>query len=120
MDRITLRDIFAYGRHGAGPGERETIAAFELQVNVDVDLQRAAQTDDLRDTVDYAALHDAIVEIVATTSYALLERLAADVLAAIFADARIAGAEVTIGKPSRLDGATPALTLRRRNPRFQG
>jgi len=119
VDRITLRDVYAYGRHGAEPSERETTAAFEIALDAEVDLRRAAQTDDLRDTVDYAALHERIVRIVATTSYALLERLAEDVLAAIFEDARIASAEVTIGKPGRLDGATPAVTLRRSNPRFQ-
>ncbi|MBV8724245.1 MAG: dihydroneopterin aldolase [Candidatus Eremiobacteraeota bacterium] len=119
MDRISLRDVRAYGRHGAEPSERATIGALELQISADVDLRRAAQTDDLRDTVDYAALHDTIVEVVAATSYALLERLADDVLAAIFQDRRIAAAEVTIAKPARLDGATPSVTLRRANPRFE-
>ena len=119
MDRIALRDVRAYGRHGAEPAERATIGALELQISVDVDLRRAAQTDELGDTVDYASLHDRIVEVVESTSYALLERLADDVFAAIFQDRRIAAAEVTIAKPARLDGATPSVTLRRANPRFE-
>jgi len=118
MDRITLRDIHAYGRHGADPGERATISALEIHVTAELDLRGAAQTDDLHDTVDYAALHRKIVEVVATTSYALLERLADDLLEAIFQDRRITAAEVTIGKPARLDGATPAVTLRRSNSRL--
>ncbi len=119
MDRITLRDIRAYGRHGTHPQERETIAAFEIDIAADVDLRPAAESDDLQQTVDYAALHEKILEIVATTSYALLERLADDLMAAIFQDSRIAAAEVTVGKPARLDGATPAVTLRRSNPRYR-
>ena len=66
-------------------------------------------SDDLDDTLDYAALHARIVTAVESTSYALLERLASDVLDAVFADHRVARAEVTIAKPGLLDGATPAV-----------
>jgi dihydroneopterin aldolase len=64
-------------------------------------------------TMDYAALHGRIVRIVAATSYALLERLAADLLDAVLEDRRVARAEVTIAKPGILDGATPSVTLSR-------
>ena len=50
-------------------------------------------------TMDYASLHERLVRVVATTSYALLERLAADLLDAVFADRRVVRAEVTVSKP---------------------
>lgn len=116
MDRINLQGVRAYGRHGARPGERDAPQPFDINVVAEIDLRRAARSDDLADTLDYAALHARIVDAVASTSYALLERLAADLLAAIFADSRVVAAEVTIAKPALLNGATPAVTLCRTNP----
>jgi dihydroneopterin aldolase len=117
MDRINLRGIRAYGCHGADAAERERGQPFDIDVTLEIDLRRAAASDELSDTLDYAALHERLVRTVATTSYALLERLAADLLAAAFDDRRVASAEVTIAKPGILDGATPAVTLARANPR---
>jgi dihydroneopterin aldolase len=119
MDRITLRGIRVQGRHGAEATEREHLQPFDIEVVAQIDLRNAQSSDDLSDTVDYAALHARLTQTVATTSYALIERLAADLLAAIFEDPRIAHAEVTISKPGILDGATPSVTLERVNPNFR-
>lgn len=119
MDRIALRRVRAYGRHGADARERDEIQAFEFDLVVELDLRRAIVTDDLADTLDYAALHTRLVQIVSTTSYALLERLAAELLEAVFEDSRVASAEVTISKPAILDGATPSVTIARANPKHQ-
>jgi 7,8-dihydroneopterin aldolase/epimerase/oxygenase len=113
MDRITLRGVRVYGRHGANPGERDLTQPFDIEIVTELDLRVAQVSDDLADTLDYAALHRRIVEIVRTRSYALLERLAGDLLDAIFDDARVIRAQVTIEKPAILDGATPGVTLAR-------
>ena len=64
-----------------------------------MDLSAAARSDDIADTVDYAAVHAGVVKVIETTSYALLERLASAMLEGIFADHRVARANVTISKP---------------------
>jgi len=110
-DRIELRGIRAFGRHGANPGERDVPQPFDLDVCAELDLTLARRSDALADTLDYDALHRRIVTIVGGTSYALLERLGAEILAAIFADERIAGARVSIAKPQLLAGATPVVTV---------
>ncbi|HEY2474680.1 MAG TPA: dihydroneopterin aldolase [Candidatus Cybelea sp.] len=117
MDRITLRGVRAFGRHGWAPGERERPQPFEIDLTIETDLQAAQRSDDLAQTIDYDALSRRIVGIVESTSYALLERLAGEVLAAVFEDRRIAHASLTIAKPGILNGATPAVTLDRHNPR---
>ena len=117
MDVIRLRHVRAYGRHGAAPGERERRQLIRVDLTAEIDLQPAASSDDLAQTLDYAALHDRIVRVVATTSYALLERLAADLLDELFIDVRIARARVTLSKPKILGGATPSVTLERVNSR---
>jgi 7,8-dihydroneopterin aldolase/epimerase/oxygenase len=119
MDRIILRGVRVYGRHGANPGERDVPQPFDVNVSAEIDLHAAAASDNLDDTLDYAALHARIVTAIETTSYALLERLASDVLDAVFSDHRVARAEVTIAKPGLLGGATPAVTLVRENTRHR-
>jgi dihydroneopterin aldolase len=111
-DTIELRGIRAFGRHGANPGEKDVPQPFDLDVALELDLAAARRTDVLGETVDYDALHASIVQIVGTTSYDLLERIGQDVLDRIFRDPRVVAAQVSIGKPKLLAGATPVVTLR--------
>ena len=113
MDAIALRGVRAYGRHGANPGERDARQLIEVDVTVELDLEAAQRGDDLRQTIDYAALHQRIVRVVSTTSFALLEALAGALLDTILADDRIVRATVTLSKPHILAGATPSATLTR-------
>ena len=111
MDRIRLRETIAHGKHGANPGERDRPQPLSVDLVLELDLSRAAVSDDLADTVNYAEIHATIVRTIEQTSFALLERLAAEILDRIWDDTRIARAELTIAKPHLLDGATPSVTL---------
>jgi dihydroneopterin aldolase len=115
LDRITLSNIIAHGKHGANPGERDRAQPFHLEADLDIDLTGAGQSDELRDTVDYAAVHKTIVTIVEERSYQLLERVASVILDEILRDPRIVRASLSIAKPGLLDGATPSVTLVREN-----
>lgn len=117
MDRIAIETIRARGRHGWTTAERSAPQTLMIDVEVKLDLRRAGVSDDLADTVDYAAIARRVVHIVETSSYALLERLGTALLEAIFEDRRITRATLRIAKPELLDGATPSVTLRRENPR---
>jgi dihydroneopterin aldolase len=119
MDKITLRGVRAYGRHGAYPGERNEEQAFDVELTLDVDLRAAQASDDLQDAPNYDDLHKRVVAIVETTSHALLERLAGEIVEAACADPRVAHAEATVGKPGLLAGATAYVTIARDNPRFR-
>jgi dihydroneopterin aldolase len=111
LDRIAVRGIRAYGKHGALAGERDDVQPFDLAIELEVDLSAARASDRLADTLDYAAVHARVVELVRETSYALLERLGEEILRTILSDERVHVARVTIAKPNVLDGATPSVTL---------
>jgi len=119
VDVISLRNISVMARHGANPGERDVEQPFNLEVTLLLDLSAAEKSDDLEDTVNYDMLYWRVVEVVRGTSFALLERLAGEVLSTMFEDARIEHATVTISKPGLLEGSTPAVTIARPNPRFE-
>ncbi len=112
-ERIAIRGIRAYGKHGALPDERLHPQLFVIDVEAELDLSRARASDELADTVDYAALQTSVVAIVRERSYALLERLADELTAMLLGDERILAATVTVAKPKLLDGATPSVSVRR-------
>jgi len=113
MDEIRISGIRAHGRHGAYTGETDRPQAFDVALTMHVDLVPASRSDRLADTIDYAAIHRRVVEIVEQRSFDLLERLGAEILDGAFEDERVRAAEVSIGKPGLLDGATATVTLRR-------
>jgi dihydroneopterin aldolase len=111
-DRIEIRGLRAYGRHGANPGERDHAQAFDIDLELELDLSAARTSDELADTLDYAALHADVLELVRARSYALLERLGDEVVRTLLRDPRVRAASVRIAKPNLLGGATPAVTVR--------
>ena len=61
MDRIVLHDIIVQGRHGAYAQEREQPQTLRIDLVLQLDLSRAAASDDLADTLDYADVYRRIV-----------------------------------------------------------
>ncbi len=110
-DRIVVRGIRAYGRHGALAGEREMAQPFDLDVEIDLDLTEARKSDALADTLDYAKVHERVVAIVRDRSFGLLERLGEEIARALLDDPRVCRVGVTIAKPNLLSGATPSVSV---------
>jgi dihydroneopterin aldolase len=107
------------GRHGYYDHELTTPQAFEVDVELLLDLQPAGLDDDLAKTVDYAEVYGATRQIVESTSFRLLEALAEAISHELLADfpitevcVRIRKPEVQLGGP--LDHAS--VEIRRRRP----
>ncbi|HEY0798846.1 MAG TPA: dihydroneopterin aldolase, partial [Candidatus Baltobacteraceae bacterium] len=95
----------------ANPGERDRPQPFDIDLDLELDLTAARTSDALADTLDYAALHQQVIEIVERTSFALLERLGDEILREMLADRRVVVARITLAKPRILRGATPSVML---------
>jgi dihydroneopterin aldolase len=114
--RITLTGLRAHGRHGVYDFEREQGQDFVVDVRLDLDLSRAARTDDVADTVHYGELATALVGVLTGEPVNLLERLGDRLLDVCLADPRVAAAEVTVHKPQAPiphEFTDVAVTLRR-------
>jgi dihydroneopterin aldolase len=115
-DRIALRGLTAFGRHGVLPHEQALGQTFLVDAELELDLSSAATSDDLADTVDYGALSAALAAVVRDERYALIERLAGRLCDVCLADPRVAAATVTVHKPHApvpVTLADVAVTLRR-------
>jgi dihydroneopterin aldolase len=116
-DRITLRGMRFAGRHGVGADERAAPQPIEVDLLLWLDLSRAAASDDLADTVDYAAAFEVARRIVEGRSFHLLEALGGAIADAVLAAFPVDELEVRVRKPKApLPGAfeTVEVRLRRR------
>ncbi len=60
VDEITITGIRAYGFHGVYPDEKRDGQEFIVDAQLFVSTARAAETDDVADTVHYGELAEAI------------------------------------------------------------
>lgn len=78
-DKILLTGLEIFGRHGCSEAERKQEQLFIVDTELYFNLSRAAKTDDLGDTIDYAAVLSDIKKIVSGTSHNLIETVAQDI-----------------------------------------
>jgi dihydroneopterin aldolase len=76
MGVIRLHNMTFYGYHGISAAERQTGRRFEVDVELAVDMDRAAASDKLQDTVNYTEVYRTVEELVAQNRFSLLETIA--------------------------------------------
>ena len=79
---IHLRQVRFHAFHGVMPQERQVGADFVLDLKVGYPLERAMQSDDIADTLNYAALYDLVAREMQQPSK-LLEHVAGRIAEAI-------------------------------------
>ena len=99
-DRIELRGLTVRGHHGVFEQERRDGQDFVVDITVWIDLDRAAHTDDLADTLDYAELARRAYAVVAGPPRKLIETLAGAIADDVMGDERAHAVEVVVHKPA--------------------
>jgi dihydroneopterin aldolase len=84
-DRILLTDLAFFARHGVEPWEKLEEQAFNVDVELQLDLGPAGRSDDLTGTVDYAAVYRVVQRIIEGPSVDLIETLAETIASEILA-----------------------------------
>src|SRR5690625_4684032 len=97
-DEIRLLGIGGYGYHGVLAREREEGQPFHADVTMYLDTAAAARTDDLDQTVSYAAVARAVQEVIEGEPANLIETVAARIADAVLAFG-VAKVDVTVHKP---------------------
>jgi len=98
MDCIHLKEIRVYGYTGALPEEQVLGQWFEVNLTLWFDLSLAGQSDRLQDTLDYRDVIEAVQQIVKTSRYTLLERLATVIAESVLKFDRVDQVRVTLVK----------------------
>jgi dihydroneopterin aldolase len=113
MDYIFIEGLKVAGKHGVTDTERKVEQEFQIDVRMEVDTKKAAQSDKLADALDYAPVKEKLIEIIQTNSFYLIERLADTIASEILKDKRITKVELTIRKTAVWDNGVPGVTIAR-------
>jgi len=99
-DRVLLSGILAEGRHGVHEHERQVPQAFEIDVELSLDLRPAGTTDELDRTVDYGQVEARVRELVEGRSFLLIEALAEAIATELLAAYPVDEVVVRVRKPA--------------------
>ncbi|HYN57559.1 MAG TPA: dihydroneopterin aldolase [Motilibacterales bacterium] len=100
LDRITLKGVRARGFHGVFDHEREEGQEFRVDVVLGVlSISRAGKSDDLRHTVDYGGVAQAVVEVLEGPTVNLIETLAVTIAERCLTFDFVRAVKVTVHKP---------------------
>lgn len=122
-DRIELRGLRVLGICGALPEERERPQPLEVDVDLHADLTQAGASDELTDTIDYAAVCDTAERVLSEERFTLLERLAERLAELLLTDERVVSVTVAVRKlrpPVAQHLATSGVRITRGAPLVSG
>ncbi|MBD2092024.1 dihydroneopterin aldolase [Microcoleus sp. FACHB-1515] len=97
-DCIHLTGIRAYGYTGLFAEEQTLGQWFEINLTLRLDLKQASESDRLEDTYDYGSDVAAIVKLVETSRFKLLEKLAAEIAKIALQSGRVKQVTVRLTK----------------------
>ncbi len=108
MDSIFLKDVTVSCILGCDPEERKRRRLVKFSIELFLDLEEAAKTDDLAKTVDYGTLVRKIIEFAEGTSYHLIEALAGAVATFCLEDPKVRRVDLQVMKPLPCPGLNAA------------
>ena len=99
-DRIVLAGMAFLARHGVNEREKVEHQRFEVDVELDLDVHAAGDSDALAQTVDYRRVYEAVRAIVQGPSFDLIEALAEAIARDVLAtDQRVEAVTARVRKP---------------------
>ena len=121
MDQIHITDLQLRCIIGLYPEERREKQDICLNITMFTDLRKAGVSDDLRDSVDYKAVKQAVRRLAEESQFLLVEKLAAEVAKAVLGFAGVEKVRVRLDKPGALRFArSVAVEIERTRADFAG
>ncbi len=114
IDTIRIEQLELDCLIGLNRWERLTKQRVVIDITMDVDLSVVGQSDSIKDTVDYREVAKAVTAEVTTSSFKLVEALAARLAGICLENERVQSVEVTLRKPGAVrNAAAVGVTIRR-------
>ncbi|TCO74401.1 dihydroneopterin aldolase [Marinisporobacter balticus] len=100
MDKIIMKNLSFYGYHGAMREENVLGQKFFIDIDLYVDLEKAGNSDHVKDTVHYGEAYALVKDIVENKRFDLIEALVEDIAKEILNQFQLVKEiNVTIRKP---------------------
>lgn len=104
-DTVFIRDLRVPTVVGIFDWERRIKQTVVLDLDMSADIQRAARSDRIEDTLDYKAVAKRVTQFVSAAQYQLVETLAEEIAGLIIREFRVAHVKVTLHKPGAVSGS---------------
>ncbi len=98
MDAISITGIRCYGYIGFFKEEQVLGQWFEVDLKLWLDLTLASQSDFLENTLDYSQIIAIVKEIIKNSKFALIEKLAGEIVKAILKQELVEKVEIRLTK----------------------
>jgi dihydroneopterin aldolase len=105
MDIVFIRDLEVKTVIGVFEWERKIRQRLVFNIELGTDFTRSAQTDDLKDTLDYKAISHAIEDLAEASSFQLVEALVEAVATMVMKDFSVKWLSITLDKPGAVSCA---------------
>jgi FolB domain-containing protein len=105
IGRIFIKDLRTPVRIGVGEEERSTPQEILINISLWADIENAAKTEDIADTVNYSELQKKVVALASSRDYILLEALANEIADLCFEYKQTNKVFVRVEKPFKLKGS---------------
>jgi len=100
LDTVRLSGIVLFGHLGVHEAERETGQKINIDVEMSADLEQAARSDHLAQTIDYEKVYRVIESTVAGSRFRLIEALARALCTALLEAFPVREVLVRVQKPN--------------------
>ena len=101
-DKIYIRDLEIRCIIGVNQDERTEKQDVVINVILFTDTRKAGRTDALADSVDYKRVKKAILSLVESSEFLLIEKLAEEIAKVCLDDSKVQKVNVTVDKPGAL------------------
>lgn len=105
MDIVYVRDLKLDARIGIYEWEKRILQKIRIDLDMAWDNRSPATSDDIQDTLNYKTATKRVAQLVESTHYELVERLAETIASTLMEEFKIPWIQVTVGKPGAVRGS---------------
>ena len=105
MDIIYLHGLRCEGRIGVHKWEKNTDQVLSIDLDLAIDASKAAQSDDLKDALDYQLVTQRVQSYVVENQFDLIETLAERLSAILLEDFAVSWLRIKVDKGAAVSGA---------------
>jgi dihydroneopterin aldolase len=105
-DIVYVRDLKIPALIGIYDWERRIRQTLHFDLEMSADIARAADSDDIKDALNYKAVTKRIIDFVSDSEFQLVETLAERIAALVREEFAVAWVRITLNKKGALTGAT--------------
>lgn len=118
MDLVYIRGLEVETVIGIYDWEREIRQIVNLDLDMGLDIQNAAQTEDVNNTLNYKTVSDRLIDFISQSEFQLVETMAEEIAQLVRGEFGVKWLRLRLGKPGAVPQADDVGVIIERGERF--